>query len=347
MKFYGFTKKEILLFFKQMALSRQLDQKQLILLKQGKGFFHIGAAGHEAAQIAAGSCFTPGHDYAFPYYRDQALCLQWGMTSREILLSFLARKDDPNSAGRQMPQHYGHKKLNIVSQSSPTGTQYLQAVGAAFACKRAEKNAVVYVSSGEGTTSQGDFHEALNWASREKAPVIFHIENNGYAISVPVEEQTAGGSIYKIAAGYESLARFNVNGTDLFETRLAFEKAVERARKGKGPGIIVSNVVRLFPHSSSDDQRKYRKQEELEADQLRDPLNLFKLKCLESGICTEKDFDSIIEEVKNQVNEDTLWAESKESPSPETVDTHLFSLDNSIDHSMKKPEKTGDNIVLV
>ncbi len=325
MKLYGFTKKELLGFFSTMALSRQLDEKQLTLLKQGKGFFHIGAAGHEAAQVAAGSCFIPGQDYAFPYYRDQGLCLQWGMTSREIFLSFMSRKDDPNSGGRQMPQHYSHHALRIVTQSSPTGTQYLQAVGAAFACKRAGNNAVVYVSSGEGTTSQGDFHEALNWASRAKAPVIFHIENNGYAISVPVEEQTAGGSIYKIAAGYESLARFNVNGTDLFETRMAFMKAVERARRGKGPGIIVSNVVRLFPHSSSDDQRKYRSNEELEADRRMDPLHLFQKRCIDAGICTDNDFESIYENVKVRVNEDAVWAESQDAPDPGTIALHLYS----------------------
>ncbi len=347
MKLYGFNKKELFAFFRTMALSRQLDKKQLILLKQGKGFFHIGAAGHEAAQVAAGSCFIPGQDYAFPYYRDQGLCLQWGMTSREILLSFLSKVDDPNSAGRQMPQHYGHKSLRIVTQSSPTGTQYLQAVGSAFACKRAGNKAVVYVSSGEGTTSQGDFHEALNWASREKAPVIFHIENNGYAISVPVEDQTAGGSIYKIAAGYESLARFNVNGTDLFETRMAFTKAIERARRGKGPGIIVSNVVRLMPHSSSDDQRKYRSKEELDADVLKDPLHLFRIKCIESGICTDKDFDMILEDVKSQVNEDTVWAESQESPDPKQIEAHLFApVDIPIDTVSESPT-VGAKTVLV
>ena len=192
MKYKGHTKKELKEIFSLMFKSRKLDEKQLILLKQGKGFFHIGASGHEAVEVAAAKSMKPGYDYAYPYYRDQAFCLGYGMTSKEIFLSFLAKEDDPNSGGRQMPQHYGHKDLNIVSQSSPTGTQYLQAVGAAFALQYDKSNAVVYVSSGEGTTSQGDFHEALNWASREKAPVIFHVENNGYAISVPIKEQTAG-----------------------------------------------------------------------------------------------------------------------------------------------------------
>ena len=156
------TKKELISIYETMFLSRRLDEKQLILLKQGKGFFHIGASGHAAVQIAAANSMKPGDDYAYPYYRDQAFCLAYGMTSRDMLLSFLAKEDDPNSGGRQMPQHFGHKDLNIVSQSSPTGTQFLQATGAGFALKRNNKNGVVYVSSGEGTTSQGDFHEALN-----------------------------------------------------------------------------------------------------------------------------------------------------------------------------------------
>ena len=222
MKLKGFSKKQLLDIYAQMVKSRILDEKQLILLKQGKGFFHIGGAGHEAAGMAAALAFKPGFDYAYPYYRDQAFCLGWGMTSRDHLLAFLAKEGDPSSGGRQMPQHYGHKSTNLVSQSSSTGTQFLQSVGAGFALKRNNENAVVYVSAGEGTTSQGDFHEALNWASREKVPVIFHIENNQYAISVPIENQTAGASVYKITSGYDNLSRFNVDGTNFFETQLAF-----------------------------------------------------------------------------------------------------------------------------
>ena len=314
MKFKGFTKKQLLEIYQQMALSRYLDDKQLILLKQGKGFFHIGGSGHEAAGMAAALAFKPGFDYAYPYYREQAFCLGWGMTSREHLLAFLAKEDDPSSGGRQMPQHYGHKELKIVSQSSSTGTQFLQAVGAGFALKRNGENGVVYTSSGEGTSSQGDFHEALNWASRDKTPVIFHIENNGYAISVPIEDQTAGGSVYKISAGYDNLARFNVNGTDFFETHLAFKKAVERARKGKGPSLIQSDVVRLLPHSSSDDQRKYRPEEDLEADRKRDPLLVFANICIHEKIATLEEFDAIIEKVKTEVDSDAEWAEAQADP---------------------------------
>ena len=250
-KYKNHSKKELLEIYRLMFLSRKLDEKQLILLKQGKGFFHIGASGHEAAQVAAAYSLNQKNDFSYPYYRDQAFCLASGMTSKDMLLSFMAKEDDPNSGGRQMPQHFGHKDLNIVSQSSPTGTQYLQATGAAFALQRNDDRGVVYVSSGEGTTSQGDYHEALNWASREKAPVIFHVENNGYAISVPIEEQTAGSSIFKISAGYENLHRIKIDGTDYFESLLAFKLAVDRARKGLGPTVIESMVVRLLPHSSS------------------------------------------------------------------------------------------------
>ena len=261
-KFKGFTKKELLDFYSTMYMSRKLDEKMLNLLKQGKGYFHIGASGHEAAQLAAAEVMKPGKDWSFPYYRDGAYCLGLGMSPREQLLSFLAKADDPNSGGRQMPQHYGHKDLNIVSQSSPTGTQYLQSVGCALGCKLEKTSSIVYVSSGEGTTSQGDFHEALNWASNAKAPVIFHIQDNEYAISTHRSEQTAG-TIYDMTSGYKNLSRYQVDGTDFFESNLAFREASDRARKGKGPSLIVSNVVRLLPHSSSDDQRKYRKQEDL------------------------------------------------------------------------------------
>ena len=314
MKFKGFTKKQLLEIYQNMAISRYLDDKQLILLKQGKGFFHIGCSGHEAAGMAAALALKPGFDYAYPYYRDQAFCLGWGMTSRDHLLAFLAKEDDPSSGGRQMPQHYGHRELKIVSQSSPTGTQFLQATGAGFALQKNGENGVAYVSSGEGTSSQGDFHEALNWASRDKSPVVFHIENNGYAISVPIEDQTAGASVYKISAGYDNLARFNVDGTDFFETHLAFKKAVERARKGKGPSLIQSDVVRLLPHSSSDDQRKYRPEKDLESDRKRDPLLTFANTCIAEGIAKQEDFDKIRDMVKSQADEDAEWAEVQADP---------------------------------
>ena len=346
MKFKGFTKKQLLEIYQNMAISRYLDDKQLILLKQGKGFFHIGCSGHEAAGMAAALALKPGFDYAYPYYRDQAFCLGWGMTSRDHLLAFLAKEDDPSSGGRQMPQHYGHRELKIVSQSSPTGTQFLQATGAGFALQKNGENGVAYVSSGEGTSSQGDFHEALNWASRDKSPVVFHIENNGYAISVPIEDQTAGASVYKISAGYDNLARFNVDGTDFFETHLAFKKAVERARKGKGPSLIQSDVVRLLPHSSSDDQRKYRPEKDLESDRKRDPLLTFANTCINEGIAKQEDFDKIRDMVKSQVDEDADWAEVQADPISGDGQKNVYFDADWQNDSVPNPTG-GEKIVLV
>ena len=329
-RLHGFTKKQILDIYSKMALSRRLDEKMLILLKQGKSFFHIGASGHEAAQLAAASAMRPGEDWAYPYYRDAAFCIGLGMTSREQLLCFLAKADDPNSGGRQMPQHYGHKALRIVSQSSPTGTQFLQAVGCAMAQKMEKTKDVVYVSAGEGTTSQGDFHEALNWASNAKAPVIFHIQDNEYAISTHKSEQTAD-SIYAMSAGYKNLSRYDVNGTDYFETNLAFKQAVERARKGKGPSLIVSNVVRLLPHSSSDDQRKYRTEDDLAEDRKRDPLTVLKDQCIQDKIISKKEFEKVRNEIETQVDSDAEWADAQDHPDVDTVLEHIYSVDTAVD----------------
>ena len=346
MKHKGFSKKELLDVFSNMVISRYLDEKQLILLKQGKGYFHIGGAGHEAAGMAAAISLKPGIDYAYPYYRDQAFCLGLGVSSREHLLSFLAKEDDPSSGGRQMPQHFGHRELNIVSQSSPTGTQYLQATGAGFSLLRNKENAVVYVSSGEGTTSQGDYHEALNWASREKSPVIFHIQDNHYAISVPIQNQTAGSSVYNISSGYENLARYNVDGTNFFETHMAFSKAVDRARQGKGPSLIVSDVVRLLPHSSSDDQRKYRSEEELKNDLERDPLLIFESSCVDVGIIKKNEFDKLKIQLKKQVDEDAEWAELKSDPVSLNYVKNLFSSTN-VNHGNDLNLKSKEKIVMV
>ena len=192
-----------------------------------------------------------------------------------------------------------------------------------------KRNLVVYVSSGEGTTSQGDFHEALNWASREKAPVVFHVHNNQYAISVPIKDQTSGASVYNLASGYESLSRFDVDGCNFFESHQAFKLAIERARKGKGPSIIISDVVRLLPHSSSDDHTKYRSKKELDQDKKRDPIKLFKELCVDSKIIKTDEFKIIEEKIIKQINKDAEWAEGKETPSPDSYSKNLFS--NSLD----------------
>ena len=340
----GFSKKQILEIYYIMSLSRALDKKMLILLKQGKSFFHMGASGHEAAQLAASLIIKPGKDWSYPYYRDGAYCLGLGMTSREQLLSFLSKADDPNSGGRQMPMHYGHKDLRIVSQSSPTGSQFLQALGSSLAAQYDESRDIVYVSSGEGTTSQGDFHEALNWASNAKAPIIFHIQDNEYAISTHKSEQSAD-SVFTRAAGYKNLSRFDVDGTNFFETHLAFKQAAERARKGQGPSIIVSNVVRLLPHSSSDDQRKYRTEDDLNQDQKRDPLLILKNQASENNFILQKEFEKMDLLVKEQVDSDVLWAETQSYPDEETALNHIYSTDPPITESVAKPIR--DNIVIV
>jgi 2-oxoisovalerate dehydrogenase E1 component len=343
-RLHGFTKTQILDVFRKMALSRRLDEKMLILLRQGKSFFHTGASGHEAAQLAAAVLIRPGEDWSYPYYRDGAYCIGLGMTAREQLLCFLSRADDPNSGGRQMPQHYGHKDLRIVSQSSPTGTQFLQAVGTAIARKMEKTKDVVYVSSGEGTTSQGDFHEALNWASNAKAPVIFHIQDNEYAISTHKSEQTAD-SVYTMTAGFKNLSRYEVDGTNFFETNLAFKQAVERARRGKGPSLIVSNVVRLLPHSSSDDQRKYRTPKALDEDRKRDPLTILEDQCIRGKLISAKEIEKIYTEVKAQVDADTEWAEGQEHPDGDTALDHIYSGDMP----MNEPsfDAVADKVVIV
>ena len=341
-----FSKKELLDTYKKMYLSRKLDDRQLILLKQGKGFFHIGASGHEAAQIAASKFINSKTDYSYPYYRNQAYCIGLGMSSREILLSFLAKKDDPNSGGRQMPQHFSHPDLNIVSQSSPTGTQYLQAVGAAFVLSKKGDGGVSYVSSGEGTTSQGDFHEALNWASREKAPVIFHIENNNYAISVPIKDQVSGSSVFDISSGYESLSRYEIDGCNFFESCLAFSKAFERTRNGKGPSLIVSNVVRLLPHSSSDDHSKYRTSEDIDKDKKRDPLILFAKHVSKDYKIEERELRQIESAVDKEIEKNLIWAEEQDDPRADSYSRNLFALEWSVPKS-KKVSYISDKIVMV
>ena len=345
-KYHGFTKTQLLGFYRTMALSRSLDTKMMTLLRQGKGYFHIGCSGHEAAQVAAATCFKPGSDWAFPYYRDAAFTLQWGMQPRDHLLAFLSRQADPTSAGRQMPHHYGHKQLRIPSQSSPTGTQFLQAVGVALSVRRERLNEITYVSAGEGTTSQGDYHEALNWASRERLGVVFHIQDNGYAISTPISEQTTGGSVYKLAGGYENLARFEVNGSDFFETRLAIEKAVERARRGDGPALVVSAVPRLLAHSNSDDQRKYRPAAELKADLKRDPLTIFRKSLTGENITTAEELDKIDQQAAKQVQSDADWAMEQPLADPSTARLHIFDEAPPPDGS---PDESGggEEVMLV
>ena len=342
----GFQKEELLSIFKTMATSRRTDEKMLTLLRQGKSFFHIGASGHEGAQLACAMQMNSKQDWSYPYYRDQTMVMGLGMTTEELFLGFLAKADDPGSGGRQLPQHYGQKELNIVSQSSPTGTQYLQAVVTAMAAQQTDKKALVYVSSGEGTTSQGEFHEALNWAGREKLPVLFHIEDNGFAISVPKASQTAEGSVYGMVGGYGNLNRFETDGTDFFESYATFKEAISSIRAGKGPAIVVSNVVRLLPHSSSDDHRKYRDADELSAEQKRDPIEKFRAQCEQDGIVSSEEFQQVWDEVLQEVDQAAEKALSAPYPEKSDADTHVVD-ESAIAIPHLNPVTTGDEIVIV
>ena len=344
-KYQGFQKKQLLDIYKNMTLARRLDDREMTLLKQGKAFFHIGCSGHEAAQLAAANNMKSGLDWAYPYYRDAAFCLGLGMTGKEQLLAFLAKDLDPSSGGRQMPQHYGHRDLRIVTQSSPTGTQFLQAVGCSMSRKWEDNNEIVYVSSGEGSTSEGEFHEALNWSSREKLPVVFHIQDNGYAISVPVSDQIAGSSVFDMVSGYENLAKYNVDGTNFFETNLAFQQAIDRARKGKGPSVVVSRVVRLLSHSSSDDQRKYRSSEDLESDLKKDPIIKFEKECLKAKILTKTDIEKIHSNVEKYIEESVAWVDEQDDPDPKTAQNHLYSDFNISEETPLNPIR--DKVVMV
>ncbi len=311
-----------------MMLSRRLDEKMMTLLKQGKGHFHIGCAGHEAVQSALSRYSRPGegpgHDWFCFYYRDLCMALSLGMTTKEALLAHLAKADDPNSGGRQMPEHFGLKHLNVMTTASSVGAQFNPGVGFGFGIQQRGEDNYVYISCGDGATSQGDFHEALNWAAREQAPALFLVQDNKYAISVPIEEQTAGGTPYKLAAGYEGLSRMRVDGTDFFASASAAQAAIQHIRDGKGPVCLVADVVRLLPHSSSDDHTKYRTPDELEADRKIDPIARLEAALIDEGILTEEDAEALQDEVHEAVDEATEWAKRQDDPTPETAGDHVF-----------------------
>jgi 2-oxoisovalerate dehydrogenase E1 component len=305
--------------------ARLMDAKILILLKQGKIFFHIGGSGHEGIQAGMALALQPGKDWAYPYYRDMSFSLEFGFTVEEIMQDAMHRAGSISSSGFAMPFHYGHRDLRMVAQSSPTGTQYLQAVGTAMGAVREGTDEVVYVSSGEGATSEGEFHEALNWASRQKLPLIFLIQNNGYAISVPVEEQVAGGSVFKMVQGYEGLHRFRVDGSDFPEVLRVTSEAVALARSGKGPVLIEAETVRLLPHSSSDDQRKYRPADDLAEEAARDPLPLMEKYLIENGVLTAEDAAQIRKEMQQRIDKAAVDAEALPVPDPAEVERYVYA----------------------
>ena len=347
-KTIGLSKDELLRVYRTMLTARRLDEKILILLKQGKAFFHIGGSGHEAAQVAAAAALRPKHDWSFPYYRDMAFSLHMGMTAEDVMLISLHRSEDPTSGGRQPQGHYGRADLRMPTQSSPTGTQYLQAVGVAMGARKERTDEVVYVSSGEGATSEGEFFEAVNWAARDAFPVIFFVQDNKFAISVPVAHQTAGASITEATAGFKGLERFEVDGSNFFEVYAAMHKAVERARKGGGPSLVHAHVVRLLPHSSSDDQFKYRSKEDIERDKARDPIPMMTHILIEEGYITDKEANDIQKEVKNAVDAAAEWAESRPLPDAAVVEHHVYGMAHGTPpRDFVEPKHTGPKVVLV
>src|SRR6059036_3466607 len=296
----GLTRAELMAVHRVMVLSRKLDDKEIQLKNQSHIFFQISGAGHEAVLAAAGLTLKPGYDWFFPYYRDRALCLQLGITPLEMLLAAVGSKDDPASGGRQMPSHWGHPKYNDVSGSSPTGTQVLHAVGAAEAgvifsrvpqipdrASRFHDDEITYVSLGDGATSEGEFWEALNVACVKHLPLLFLVEDNGYAISVPVEVQTAGGDISRLVRGFPGLHVDSIDGTDFFASLRAMREASAYVRERKGPAFVHAKVTRPYSHSLSDDEKLYKPPAEPEAEAKRDPIKRIAAFLVEHELATE------------------------------------------------------------
>ncbi len=348
-KYEGLTNQQLIDIYRLMYMSRRTDDREILLKRQQKIFFQISGAGHEALLVAAGMVLRPGYDWFYPYYRDRALCLTLGMTPYEQLLEAVGAVDDPNSGGRQMPSHWGHKKLNIVTQSSPTGTQFLQAVGCAEAGRyfnrypqAAERatadyrqfkdvqfhgDEVVYVSGGDGTTSEGEFWESLNTASNLKLPVLYLIEDNEYAISVPVEVGTAGGNISKLVKGFPNFHFAEFDGTDPLVSYGALKTAVDYIRSGKGPAFVHGHVIRPYSHSLSDDEKLYRPDSERKQEVERDPITRFQLFLVREGILDEQGIDNLEKDVEAEIQEAADRAVAAALPAPDSYKQFVYSPD--------------------
>jgi 2-oxoisovalerate dehydrogenase E1 component len=321
-----------------MYLSRRLDDRELQLKTQNKVFFQISGAGHEAITVAAGKVLRAAYDWFFPYYRDRGLCLALGMTPTEMLLSAVGAEDDPNSHGRQMPSHWGHKGLNIVSASSPTGTQFLNGVGCAEAwlryssiegadASRIHGDEVTFISAGDGTTSEGEFWEALNTASNLKLPTLFLIEDNGYAISVPVEVQTPGGSVSKLVSTFPDLYVEEVDGCDPIASYDVMSRAVAYCRSRRGPALVHAHVIRPYSHSQSDNEVMYRPPEERDEDAQRDPVVTFPEKLINTGVASEDEIEAIKGEVEEEVQLAVDLALASPQPPADTIYRNVYSTD--------------------
>jgi 2-oxoisovalerate dehydrogenase E1 component len=347
-KMHGLDRDTLIRLYRTMYLSRKLDDREIQLKRQNKIYFQISSAGHEAVTAAAGLLLRPGVDWIYPYYRDRALCLMLGVTPLETLLQAVGAKDDPSSGGRQMPSHWGHPEWNIVSRSSCTGTQFVQAVGAAEAtlyyqqypkaltkAKKAplgeyvsyEDNEIVYVSSGDGATSEGEFWESLNTACTKKLPMFYLIEDNGYAISVPVEVQTAGGSISKLVRNFPGLHVAECDGTDPLESYSACREAIQYCRERRGPSLVHALVTRPYSHSLSDDEKLYKSPEERQEEAHRDPLSKFSLFLVREGLLDQKQIEDLEAQIDSEVRDAADQALAAAEPTIDSIRVGIYSPD--------------------
>ncbi|HET9344108.1 MAG TPA: thiamine pyrophosphate-dependent dehydrogenase E1 component subunit alpha [Candidatus Limnocylindrales bacterium] len=322
----GLSDDDLLEMYRLVALSRAVDERMWVLNRAGRIPFVISGQGHEGAQVGITWAFEKGKDWIAPFYRSIATCLTFGMSPRDILTAQYATASDPSSGGRQMPGHYGSHEHNLVSVSSPVATQLLHAVGIALAAKIRETGQVAMTSMGEGSSNQGDVHEGLNFAAIHKLPFIFVVENNGYAISVPMARQVAGASVWERAAGY-GIPGVVVDGDDVLACYAASRDAVARARAGEGPTLIEARVTRLTAHSSDDQQTKYRSEEELAAEKGRDPLPKFRSQLVDAGILTPEAEARITASVIADVDDATEYAETQPDPDPATAMRWVFAED--------------------
>ncbi len=320
----GLTDEQVLRMYEVMLTARLVDERMWLLNRSGKIPFVVSCQGQEGPQVAAAFAMAPSVDYAAPYYRDLGLILAFGQTPRDILLQMFARAEDPNSGGRQMPGHYGSKAHHILSGSSPVSTQIPHAVGMALAAKMRKEPYITYVSFGEGSSNQGDFHEGCNFAGVHKLPVIFFCENNRYAISVPLQKQIGCQHVADRAAGY-GFPGVVVDGNDVLEVYRVMKEAVARARLGLGPTLIEVETYRLTPHSSDDDDRVYRSKEEVDDAKRRDAIAVFRTYLENEGILTPEREGSLRERIIKEVNEATAYAENAQDPPPESTLLHVYA----------------------
>jgi 2-oxoisovalerate dehydrogenase E1 component len=334
----GVDRQTLVGMYRTMYLSRRIDDKEIQLKRQNKIYFQISGAGHEAVLVAAGMVLKPGYDWFYAYYRDRALMLQLGMTPKEMLLGAVGAAADPASGGRQMPSHWGHEALNVVSKSSPTGTQFLQAVGCAEAgmylverpgvvARGAQGDEVVYCSAGDGTTSEGEFWESLNSACNLKAPVLYLIEDNKYAISVPVEVQTAGGSISKLVRSFPNLFIREVDGCDPVSSLIAMRDAAAWCRGRQGPALVHAHVIRPYSHSLSDDETLYRPPAEREVDARRDPVMAFPEFLISERLATAEELAAVRDAVDAEISVAVDEALAAAPPEASTATRYVFSPD--------------------